>query len=257
MRKETFDNCELYCGNCMDIMPALPPSSVDLVLTDPPYGITENEWDKVISPAPMWGEINRISKDKTPQVLFGLFPFSFHLINSNLKNYRYMWIWYKHSARGFLSANKRPLKVHEEILVFSKKEPSYYPIKIKGKLQIKHRGTNSSNYNMQNMEPYTTRSDLRFPVSILDFPAVSNGNLHPTQKPVTLMEYLVNTYTKERDIVLDFTMGSGTTGVACVRNGRKFIGIELNEKYFDIACRRIEAESKQLKFDFQEVTKWR
>ena len=195
---------------------------------------------------PMWKQINRIIKPNGVIALFGSEPFSSALRMSNIKNYKYDWVWDKVGTTGFLNAKKRPLRRYELISVFCNKTPVYYP-----QMEVRGKPRKKSNYNKNNdgtgkmvygkFENVTTINNIYYPTDVLKFSnAVSKGKLHPTQKPVSLLEYLIKTYTNENEIVLDFTMGSGSTCVAAVNTGRKFIGIEKDEKYFEIAKQRIE-----------------
>jgi site-specific DNA-methyltransferase (adenine-specific) len=216
-------------------MKNIPDGSVDLVLTDPPYGTTACKWDSVIPFEPMWEQLSRIIKPNGAICLFGSEPFSSALRMSNIKNYKYDWIWQKSNVMGFLNAKKRPLKEIENISVFNSKV--YYP---QG-LEINEKGKNRRGKQTETLgkyEPINKSEYKNYPRTILQFK--SERGFHPTQKPVALFEYLIRTYTNEDETVLDFTMGSGSTGVACVNTNRKFIGIELDEGYFNIAKKRIE-----------------
>ena len=185
----------------------------------------------------MWDCLNKLIKENGAICLFGNEPFTSMLVMSNLKQYRHKWIWNKNNSAGFATAKIRPFAVCEDILVFGKNRVNYYPIMKKGKLRVKGGYSKSDNYNLI---PTKIKSDEYYPKNILNFSnANQKGKLHPTQKPVALLEYLIKTYTNEGETVLDFTMGSGTTGVACKKLNRNFIGIELDKKYFDIAEKRI------------------
>lgn len=231
-------------GNCLDILKTIPDGSVDMVLTDPPYGTTACKWDSVIPFEPMWKELKRVTKGNGAIVLFGVEPFSSLLRMSNLKNYRYDWIWEKDQAGSFLNANRQPLKKHELISVFSRRQSIYYPQKTPGKPYVCRSGPKTSDtIHDKTISGFETKniSGDRFPVSIQKFQ--KDRGYHPTQKPVALLEYLIKTYTLEGETVLDFTMGSGSTGVAAKNTNREFIGIELDEKYFEIAKQRIDGAS--------------
>lgn len=233
-----MDN-QLFLGDCLEIMPTLPDKSVDLILCDLPYGTTRNKWDKRIPPVKLWQEYLRLVKDRGAILLFAQLPFDKELAMTMPKLLRYEWIWIKTKATGHLNAHKMPLKKHENILVFYKQLPKYNPQFTVGKPYVCRHYGQSSNYDYQ--RPVITENDgFRYPTSVLEF-NTENG-LHPTQKPVMLCQYLIKTYTDEGDTVLDNCMGSGTTGVACVRENRKFIGIESDEKYFKIAKERIGKE---------------
>lgn len=245
------EDIRLYSGDCLEMMKDIPDGSVDMVLCDLPYGATNCDWDILIPFEPLWEHYHRVCKKNAAIVLFSQLPFMIDLINSNRREFRYEWIWKKRIATGFLNAKKIPLKVHENILVFYQKLPTYNPQKTKAKKIISDRkahDTQSTVYRKSDIYFWEETGD-RFPVDIVEFRGDGKRfshddlNTHPTQKPVDLCEYLIRTYTNENEVVLDNTMGSGTTGVACVNTDRKFIGIEKEQKYFDIATRRIaEAE---------------
>jgi site-specific DNA-methyltransferase (adenine-specific) len=238
---------KLYNGDCLEVMKSIKDKSIDAIITDPPYGTTACKWDSVIPFDLMWKQLNRIIKDNGAILLFGSEPFSSALRMSNINNYKYDWIWNKTKGGGFPLANKIPLKRHETVSVFYKKQPTYNPQKtIAPKHLIDKRKTinNSKSYSKSIPMKNTIRKKddgLRFPISVIKFSSVSMGK-HPTEKPVPLMEYLIKTYTNEQETVLDFTMGSGTTGVACCNINRDFIGIELDKQYFEIAQERIKNE---------------
>jgi len=229
---------QIIHGDCLDEMKKIPDGSVDMVLTDPPYGTTQNKWDSVIDLNLMWTELNRIVKDDGAVVMTAQQPFTSHLIMSNPKNFKYCWTWVKEAGTGFLNAKKYPLKDNEDVVVFCRKPHIYNPQMREGEPYTITQGkTKSKNYGTQTGA--TTVSDgKRYPLTTIHF-ARDKGKVHPTQKPVALMEYLIKTYTNENETVLDFTMGSGTTGVACKNLNRNFIGIELDTEYFAIAQKRI------------------
>lgn len=248
---QDVENVKLYCGDCLDVMENVPDNSIDFILTDPPYGTTACKWDSVIPFEPMWKQLNRIIKPNGAIALFGSEPFSSSLRMSNIKNYKYDWIWDKVGSTGFLNSKKRPLRRYELISIFCNKTPVYYP-----QMEVRGKPRKKGNYNKNNdgngkmvygkFENVITINNIYYPTDILKFSnAVNKGKLHPTQKPVSLLEYLIKTYTLEGEIVLDFTMGSGSTGVAAVQNNRKFIGIELDKEYFEIARNRILSAGKQ------------
>ena len=230
-----------------------------MILCDLPFGTTACKWDNIIPFEPLWEQYNRIIKDNGAIVLFGSQPFTSKLVMSNIKMFKYEWIWEKSKASNFLLARKQPLKAHENILVFANGTPNYYPQKTQGKpyyrggIKDKHDNPEVSN-NIPNYHSHIRKSEdgMRFPRSVQYFTTAEfDGKYHPTQKSVNLLEYLIKTYTNENNLVLDNTMGSGSTGVACVNTNRKFIGIELDEKYYDISCKRITDainEKKQLLF---------
>lgn len=235
---------QLFNDDCLKILPTIADKSIDLVLTDPPYGTTACKWDSIIPLDKLWIELKRIGKENTAFVFTSSQPFTTTLINSNFNEFRYDLVWCKNQGTGFYNANRMPLRSHEDILVFYKKLPVYNPQKTDGKPYKQKRGSASDVYRGKDL--YITESDgKRFPLSWNLFKK-DKEKLHPTQKPIALMEYLIKTYTNENDTVLDFTMGSGTTGIACKNLNRNFIGIELNKQYFDIAKERIESTNKTL-----------
>jgi len=229
----------LIKGDCIEEMAKLEAGSVDMVLTDPPYGTTACKWDSVIPFKPMWEQLKRLTKKNGAIVLTASQPFTSALIMSNVKMFKYCWVWDKDRNSGALNANRMPLKYHEDICVFYDKQTFYAPQMTKGKMMSKGGSKGGGIYGKTKEKRHM--SDQYYPRSIQTFKACHNmrGKIHPTQKPVSLMEYLIKTYTNEGDTVLDFTMGSGTTGVACMNLNRKFIGIERDEEYFEIARERI------------------
>ena len=229
---------ELMKGDCLELMRELPGASVDLILCDLPYGTTRNKWDSVIDLPALWAEYKRICRGAI--VLTAQTPFDKVLGASNLSMLRYEWIWRKEAGTGFLNAKKSPLKDHENVLVFYSKPPTYNPQMRLGFKPYKcTKGGETTNYNASGI--VTTESGgERYPLTVLEYPR-DKSKVHPTQKPVALMEYMIRTYTNEGMIILDNCMGSGTTGVACANTGRKFIGIEMDEKYFEIAKSRVES----------------
>jgi len=239
-------NCTLYNADCLEVMPTL--HTVDFILTDPPYGTTACSWDSVIHFDKMWDCINKVIKDNACIALFGSEPFSSYLRISNIKNYKYDWIWDKIKGTGFLNAKIQPMRNHEIISIFYDKQCIYNPQKTYGhqnKKSFRARHLQTDVYGNMNND-YLYESTERYPRSIQMFSTdTQNSSLHPTQKPVALLEFLIKTYTNENDIVLDFTMGSGSTCVACNNTNRQFIGIEKNAKYFDIAYNRIREANRQ------------
>ena len=232
---------KLMQGDCLELMKDIPDGSVDMILADLPYGTTRNRWDEVLPFNALWKEYERIIKDNGAIVLHSQQLFTSKLIMSNSNIYKYSWVWSKSQVSGFLNAKKQPLREHEDICVFYKKQCTYNPQMVKGKMQLKNTGKRSSNYNKFEAQPHY--SDEYYPKTILDFPLRRFKGGHPTQKPVELAEYLIKTYTNEGDTVLDNVMGSGTTGVACKNLNRNFIGMELDEEYFKIATERINEMS--------------
>lgn len=225
----------LIHGDCLEMMKLIPDGSVDMVLCDLPYGTTQNKWDAVIPFDQLWVEYHRICRGAI--VLTSSQPFTSIMVASNLVDFKYAWVWEKSAATGHLNAKRMPMKLHEDINVFCKGSAPYNPQDLKPFNKTVRRGSNGSNFGESGNENF--QEFTNYPRSILRYPTDPKP-VHPTQKPVALMEYLIRTYTNEGDTVLDNTMGSGTTGVASVNTGRKFIGIERDDKYFAIAQKRIE-----------------
>ena len=236
-------DCQLMFGDCLERMKEIPNNSIDMILCDLPYGVTQNKDDIMIDPKRLWEQYWRIAKSNAPIVLFGQDKFTAVMMLSD-KNHKYNLIWDKVLTSGFLNANRMPLRSHEDIMVFYRKQPIYNPQKVKGK-------PNHSKGNQKEMvnnnygafdfvDNKEILGDMKHPKSILTFekthPSIAK---HRTEKPIALLEWLINTYTNENMVVMDNTMGSGSTGVACVNTNRKFIGIEMDEKYYDISCKRI------------------
>ena len=239
MLKKTYALME---GDCLELLKRIPDGKIDLVLTDPPYGTTACKWDSIIPLESMWSELKRVTKPNAAIVMTAGQPFTTTLIASNYNMFKYCWVWEKTTASGHLNAKKMPLKAHEDIVVFVRKGvPTYNPQKTKGheKKEVKTRYSPESDcYGKQTPTSYS--STERYPRSVIKTSTdTQKSKLHPTQKPVILMEYLIKTYSDVNDVVLDFTMGSGTTGVAASNLGRRFIGIERDPKYFEIAKQRI------------------
>ena len=237
---------DLRCGDCLEIMKDIPDKSIDMILCDLPYGTTACKWDIVIPFDKLWEQYNRIIKDNGAIALFCCQPFTSVLVNSNLKGYKHHWIWLKNRGTGFQVAKYRPMMKTEDIIVFTKKgeKINYYPQMTKLDKPYFSRNASSSNGTnpLAHFNSGGKMVDSKYPTNVLDFSKVTKP-LHPTQKPVALLEYLIKTYTNENDLVLDNCMGSGSTGVACVNTNRRFIGIELDEKYFETAKNRIEKAS--------------
>jgi len=243
---------KLLKGDCLEVMKTIEDNSIDAIITDPPYGTTACKWDSVIDFDLMWEQLNRIIKPNGAIVLFGSEPFSSALRMSNIKNYKYDWVWEKTRPSNPALAKKRPLNYSEFIHIFYKKQPTYNPQMIQGnKNHSQGKGIRKTK-NESNL-PTSTKSYMNNPDSNMKFPKniiiFDRGKIqtHPTQKPVALMEYLIKTYTNENETVLDFTMGSGSTGVACKNLNRNFIGIELDTEYFEIAENRINEVQTQTK----------
>lgn len=241
----------LYHGDCLEHMQGIADHSIDAVIADVPSGRTNCAWDSVIPFKPMWAALKRVAKKHAPIVLLGCTqPFTSALVMSNVEMFRYEWVWRKGRPSGHLNANRQPMNAHESIVVFSQASHIYIPQRTKGARShsaTAKTNTQSMNYGAQrndyNIVPY---NDLKFPNTILDFPKCAGG-LHPTQKPLELLEYLVRTYTNPGDTVLDFCFGSGTCGHACGNLGRSFIGIEKDAGYFTIGSDRIASAYEPLR----------
>lgn len=249
----------LRYGDCLDVMQEIPNNSIDCIICDLPYGVTQNKWDSVIDLDLLWKQYKRIIKDNGAIILFGQDKFTMRVMLSNEKWHRYNLIWNKENSTGFLNANRMPLRVHEDIMIFYKKLPVYNPQKFEGKAPSHRRckkGTkkedlqkingNYGDYFVGDYNEDVTKSNMKYPTSIITIKRVPVCKCeHPTQKPVELLEWLIKTYTNEGDLVLDNCMGSGTTGVACKNLNRNFIGIEKEETYFNIAKERIYATQEK------------
>lgn len=235
---------KIYLGDCLEVMPNIQSQSIDMILCDLPYGTTACKWDTILPFDKLWFQYERIIKPTGAIVLFGQEPFSSYLRISNVSNYKYDWIWEKSKATNFLFASQMPLKSHENISVFYKRKPTYNPQKNQGKPYNKgfEKRTNIEAVGkIGNGNLIINESGLRNPRTVQYFrTAESEGKHHPTQKPVALLEYLIKTYTNEGDLVLDNCIGSGTTAIASINTNRNFIGIEKEEKYFNIANERIK-----------------
>ena len=236
----------LMNGDCLELMKDILDGLVDMILCDLPYGTTACKWDTVIPFAPLWEQYKRVTKKNAAVVLFAQTPFDKSLGASNLKMLRYEWVWRKEAGSGFMNAKNAPLKDHENILVFYGSKPTYNPqMRVGFKPYTCKKGGDSENYGSGNsVNIITVSNGERYPLTVIDFKR-DKDKVHPTQKPVALMEYLIRTYTNEGETILDNCMGSGTTGVACVNTNRRFIGIEQDDKYFDIARKRIDEATKQ------------
>ena len=234
---------DLINGDCLEKMRDIPDGSVDMILCDLRYGTTACKWDTVIPFEPLWKEYKRVAKDNAAIVLTASQPFTTALISSNMKDFRYCWVWDKTRGSNFATAKIQPMKSHEDVCVFYKKKPTYNPQywfskPYKTKSKQRSNPIQGLERGMSFCHETISENGERYPLSIIQLKK-DNSKVHPTQKPVALMEYLIKTYTNEGDLVLDNCMGSGTTGVACVNTGRRFIGIELDENYFKIAKERI------------------
>lgn len=245
MGKEILGSLELnraYQMDCLDGMKLIPDKSIDMILCDLPYGTTACKWDTIIPFEPLWEQYERIIKDCGAIVLTGAEPFSSKLRLSNLKLYRYDWVWEKTLCSNFMNVKNQPKKLSENILVFYKKQPTYNPIMLKGKPFTQKKRKQSS--NQQKLGVSTTKeyvnTGTRYPSNIIKFSNGNNKNIHPTQKPVALFEYLIKTYTNENEVVLDNCLGSGTTAVACELNKRKWIGFETESEYIELINKRLD-----------------
>jgi DNA modification methylase len=254
--KTIQNNSTLYLGDCLEVMKIVPDKSIDMILCDLPYGTTACKWDVIIPFKPLWEQYKRIIKDKGCIALFGSEPFSTLLRMSNFGNYKYDWIWEKERPSNITGMHYSPGRVHEVISIFNSK--IYYPI-MENSIQPKNnkKGLNPSQNGIMN-RPESIPIDTiiqdnydntkRFPRDVIKFNREirnKSGRYHPTQKPVALLEYLIKTYTKENELILDNCMGSGSTKIACMNTNRKFIGIEKDEKYFEIAINRKPGDKKE------------
>lgn len=238
---------DLRLGDCLEVMKTIPDNSVDAVITDPPYGTTACKWDTVIPFNPMWEQLKRITKKNGAIVLFGSQPFTSALVMSNPKMFKYEWVWDKKIPSGMSFAKSQPMRQTECISVFCEGKTTYNPQITKRDKPIKGGGMTPSNSAMTNGYKALKKTyDYKNPTTLITFDKIRKDSLHPTQKPVALMEYLIKTYTSENETVLDFTMGSGTTGVACKQLNRNFIGIELDPQYFEIAKNRINSAQEMM-----------
>ena len=230
-------------GDCLERMKEIDDGSVDAVIADPPYGTTACKWDSVIPLEPMWAQLKRVIKPNGAIVLFGSQPFTTVLIASNMRDYRHSWVWDKATISNPMQAKRQPLRQHEDVLVFGVECPAYYPQKTDLHLTRKWRqAAQNDDAAIPGRVGATGEVQGKYPKTIIRFPAAKlvGRTVHPTQKPVKLMEYMIRTYTNEGETVLDNCMGSGSTGIACLNTNRHFIGIEKDGKYFEIAKKRIE-----------------
>ncbi len=239
----------LYQGDCLEILPTLEAGSINAIITDLPYGTTACKWDKVIPFAPMWAEVKRVLRPRGVFVTTASQPFTSKLVMSNAEWFKYCWVWEKTHAKGHLNSAIRPLMATEDICVFASGLHTYIPQGLRRGLFNNSRPAKETKVLAEstygNERQFGFSKHTNYPRNLLKFPNGNNDSCHPTQKPVALYAYLIRTYTNEGDTVLDFTMGSGTTGVACVKTGRNFIGIELDKNYFAIAQKRIEEAQAQ------------
>lgn len=246
MSKKLLGEIELnriYQRDCIEGMRLIPDKSVDMILCDLPYGTTACKWDTLIPFEPLWQEYERIIKDDGAIVLTARQPFTTVMISSNLKLFKYCWVWNKKQSGSPHLAKYMPLQINEDVVVFGKGKLKYFPIMRKGVMRKK--GGNKKGNESMNVKPHEgVFNDLYYPTNILEIANPRMNKLHPTEKPLKLFEYLLKTYTNEGDVVLDNCMGSGTTAVACVRNNRNFIGFELEREYVEIANKRLDAETE-------------
>lgn len=243
---------KIYNMDCLQGMKEIPDESVDMILTDLPYGITECKWDNIIPFTPLWEQYNRIAKERAAVVLFSVQPFTTKLINSNIKNFRYCWYWKKNNVTGAPFSKSQPMRCIEDICVFYKQAPTYNPQGLKKLEKIKIRKADKERgiYQMRTKKKYRVQKYTNYPVHLLQFAneAANNKNrLHPTQKPLALCEYLIKTYTNAGDTVFDSCAGSGTTLLAAKKNDRQYIGFEADEKYYNIAVDRLKCDGTALK----------
>lgn len=233
---------QLLQGDCLELMATIPSGSVDMVMCDLPYGTTACKWDSVIPFAPLWVAYKRICKPNAAIVLTASQPFTSALVMSNIGMFRYSLVWDKKGTTGFQTAKVMPLRRHEDVVIFYGAKPTYNPLMEERGKPRKKGGSKVDNGCYGELRSSESFNNTYYPTSVLEISNASKAGLvHPTQKPVALMEYLIKTYTNEGETVLDNTMGSGTTGVACMNTGRRFIGIERDSGYFQIAKQRIEA----------------
>ena len=265
MQSTTNKDITLQQGDCLSMMQGITDNSIDLILTDPPFQTTSCSWDSMIPLEAMWKELKRIIKPNRATCLFGVEPFSSHLRLSNLKEFKYDWIWHKSKCGSAFTSKYRPQQKHEIVSVFGKGALLYNPQLEEGEPYTRKRkandGSKPNNHKLGVVsESSTTNTGFRYPGTVQYFQQKwrRQDQVHPTQKPVSLMEYLIRTHSNESDTVLDFTMGSGTTGVACVNTNRKFVGMEMDEGYFSIAKERIEsalaARDEIVKIDYEKET---
>jgi len=248
-----FPQLKLYCGDCLDVMTRLTPGSIDMVLADLPYAVTQQKWDSIINPQKLWAAYERVCKPTANLVFTATIEFAITLIQSKPDWFRYDLIWIKNKKTGFLNANRMPLRQHELILVFRKDgQGTYHPQKSTGHAPVhavsfRDRPVGQAVYGSRRKRTASGGATERHPTSVLSFPVVNNNDparIHKNQKPVALLEFLIRSYSNPSDTILDSTMGGGSTGVACINTGRDFIGIEKNARFFNLAIKRIKATAK-------------
>jgi len=235
---------EIYLGDCLELMPKhIEDKSIDMIFCDLPYGTTQNKWDSVIDLGRLWKEYNRVIKDNGAIVLFAAQPFTSALIMSNPKMFKYDWVWQKPKGTGHLNAKKQPMRDKEDVLVFYKKQCTYNPQMTEGKPYDGNARTGSkqqtSSYGKYKQDR-EVNTGFRYPKQVQKFGAVERGTLHPTEKPLEIVEYMIRTYTNEGDLILDNTCGSGTTGRGAKNLNRNYIMMEQDPKYYEIACNRVQ-----------------
>ena len=242
---------KVYLGDCLELMKDIEDKSIDLILCDLPYGTTKCAWDTIIPFEPLWEQYRRIIKDNGAIVLTASQPFTSALVMSNVKMFKYSWVWEKTMASNFALAKKQPFKKHEDICVFYQKQPTYNPQMEQGKPYVDKREAGARNASVGTDDTVKrnqiTNTGTRYPSSVQKLSNGNNGNVHPTQKPVALFEYLIKTYTNEGDVVLDNCAGSGTTAIACLNTNRNYILMEKEQKYYDIINDRIKRHTENQK----------
>jgi site-specific DNA-methyltransferase (adenine-specific) len=244
---------QVILGDCLEVMKDIPDKSIDMILCDLPYGTTACKWDTIIPFEPLWEQYKRIIKDNGAIVLTASQPFTSALVMSNVKMFKYCWVWNKKQSGNHGLAKYQPMKIHEDIAVFSKNKHDYYPIMTKGKLRFKG-SYGKGNTIATGMKEIPLRlSDTYYPKSIIEISKNRKGSIHPTQKPVALFEYLIKTYTSVGDVVLDNTIGSGTTAVAAINTGRNWIGIEQDAHYCEIANERIKKAYEEKEQEYIDI----
>ena len=230
---------EILLGDCLELMKDIPNGSIDAIICDLPYGTTACKWDSVLPFDKLWTEYNRIIKPNGAICLFAREPFTASLVMSNIRNYKHKWIWNKKQTGSFANAKYMPLQIDEDIIVFANGKVNYYPIMRKGVMRKKGGSKKKNEIQSGIKQNHFTINDDYYPVNIYELANPRLNKLHPTEKPIDLMKMLIKTYTNENEIVLDNTMGSGTTGLACLKTNRQFIGIEKEKQYYDVAVRRL------------------
>lgn len=251
-----MEDVRLMLGDCLEVMGGIEDGSVDMILADLPYGTTACKWDTVIPLEPLWAHYKRVIKRNGAIVLTASQPFTSALVMSNPKWFKYAWVWDKCAPTGHLNVKRQPMQRHNDVLVFASEVGTYNP-QLRSSVAQHFGRIVAPKSDVYGKHGDNVNRGVGYPVSIITFPRPSNltdGGQHPTQKPVALMEYLIRTYTNEGELVLDNAMGSGTTGVACIQTGRRFIGIERDEGYYNVACKRIqEAQSKARQLTLEGV----